>query len=122
MNLKRTVARLALFSKLWTLATQKGIIVAWSFSKLRATSRSRSKEDIIGLYYYDHKMVLLGSGHFLDPYTLAHELGHHELRRKKHTELDADRVAREIIENFSSDVSLALLQGEMDENLPVVEG
>ena len=121
MSLKQTVARLTLFARLWIVAKQKGLVVAWSFNRLRATPRSRSKENIIGLYYSDHGLVLLGAGHFLDPYTLAHELGHHELRKRKHTEADANLKAREIISRICDANVLFLMQGEMDESLSSVE-
>ena len=118
---KKSAVRLVLWTLLLREAEKKEITVAWSLEDLRPGThapRSRHSQNLIGVYLHDQKTILLGWDHWLDPYTLAHEIAHHDLRMFKHSEAKADNVARDMIEKLLEKDFLSLIKEELEKEFP----
>lgn len=121
--------RVGLFVDLLKVAERRGLVVAWSTTE-RIGNRDRAGRLPIGWYDSETQVILLAPGHWLDPWTLAHEIGHHDAGHASAKEYGpkgevvADAAGRRIIEGLikKNPWRLEALSREMDAELPVAKG
>ncbi len=118
-----SLGKIAIFWLLWTECRRRKVNVSWSTMPLhrRHFGISKNKGLLVGVYDGDRRVITLSPASWFDPWTLAHELGHHVLWQKKgarHTEAQANTAAREIVCAIVPRIESTLLANEFNRELP----
>lgn len=95
----------------------------------REFRRTRGAPPSIGLYCAAERTVYIAPAHWSDPWTLAHEIGHHRMTLRqggRHSEAMADEAGRRIVQRLLRQypfpqIVIPLLADEIDTNLPAPE-